>query len=123
MYTKGSQEFILLEKLYRAFKGAVKPEASSLGIAANKFETTPAVIARLKEDGCLSEIPRERWVALWITDRGRLIYEKLIAPDAPVLQPLPPKVARLLELQKKHITKVITPEEKAELIDLFLELR
>mgnify|MGYP001575612868 CR=1 FL=1 len=121
MYIKNTPEFILLEKLYRAYKGAIDPSAPFLGIAKNKFESTNAVISTLKIDGYLVEIPRERWIALWITLKGIADYEAFRVSDVPPPPPPDLELDRAIVLKQKLIAGTITSAEKVELTDIILK--
>lgn len=121
MYLKNTPEFILLEKLHRAYRGQGKKDNSSLGIAKVKFGAPDAAIAQLKLDGYLTEIPRERWTALWITSSGITDFEAFKLTDLP--PPPPPDLERdrALLLRGKLKLRTITAEEKAELSDIILK--
>ena len=120
MYLKNTPEFDLLKKLYRSYKGQ-RDDISSLGIASHKFGAPASAIAQLKLDGYLSEIQRERWVALWITPLGLADYEAFKLSDVPPPPPPDPEGDRVRELKAKLLGGTITETERSELINLALK--
>ena len=123
MYQTNTAEFNLLEKLYRARLSAI-PDADvfRLGLAPNKLYAGKIEIDRLKADGYLIEIPREKWIAVWITDLGFNNFKAYLDSIPLPVFVLPPEIVRFRELKQKLIGGTITVFEKAELSDLALKL-
>ena len=126
MYTKGTPEYNLLEKLYELRKNYPMDFLSIVeekGIYLEKLHTTIESAGTLLVNGHLKQVERDGRVAIWITDKGFADWPAIKVVDPP----LPPRPVDLLkarakELQQKLRDGTITAAEKAEYTELLLKV-
>src|SRR3990167_765550 len=126
MYTKGTLEYNLLEKLYGLrlnYPVDFLSEVEEKGLYWEKFQTTMKAVNTLEMNGQLRKISRDGRLAIWITNKGFVDWPTVKVVD----QPPPPRPVDLLkirakELQQKLRDGTITDTEKAEYTELLLKV-